>query len=141
MSVNRLLASLEEYLAMKREVSDDIELDELRSASDRVELALKEYFQSYFDLALLEDRRKSSSITMKVPVIAPEQAVYSWNDVSALLDALNNAPVPPNRLDDKEGMEHWVSVYREWFKAKRKINVNPIKKELELDFEELKRNE
>jgi len=139
MSVNRLLASLEEYLAMKREIGDDIELNELRHASDRVELALKEYFQSYFDLALLEDRRKSSSITMKVPVMSPEQATYSWNDVSSLLDALNTAPVPPTRLDDKQGMEHWVSVYREWFKAKRKININPIKKELDIDFEDLKK--
>jgi len=139
MTVDRLLASLEEYLDMKREVGTDTEFDALKGASDRVEMALKEYFQNYFDRALLEDRRKTSSITMKVPVLSPEQAYYSWNDVSLLLDALNNAPVPPTKLDDKESMKHWVSVYREWFKEKRKINVNPIKKELELDFEELKK--
>lgn len=139
MTINRLLATLEEYLELKREIGKSEDLDELKQASNRVELSLREYIQAYFDLAILEDRRKTSSITSKVDVLSPDKASYSWNDVAKLIDALNSAPIPPKNLDDQEGIENWVSVYREWFKNKKMISIIPAKKNevLEIDFNDL----
>jgi CRISPR/Cas system CMR-associated protein Cmr5 small subunit len=136
MAVNRLLATLEDYLAMKREVGKDCDISELKEASKRVELSLREYLQNYFDRALMEDRRRSSSQTTEVMIMSADRATYSWNDVCKILDALNNAPIPPVNLDDKESIDHWLAVYKEWFKAKKQIVINPSK--LDLDFTDIK---
>jgi hypothetical protein len=68
--------------------------------------------------------------------MSADRATYSWNDVCKIFDALNNAPIPPNNLDDHEGIKHWVSIYKEWFKNKKQIIINPSR--LDLDFNDIK---
>jgi hypothetical protein len=138
MTITRLLATLEEYFSMKRELGESGQLEELKEASKRVELSLREYVRAHFDRAIMEDRRKTSSLTRKVDIISPDKATYSWNDVVKLLDALNSAPIPPRNLDDAEGLANWIAVYKEWFRNKRNVSLTPINQELSIDFEELK---
>lgn len=138
MAINRLLAAMEEYLSLRKEVGISVDFDEVKQASKRVELALKEYLQYYFDRAILEDRRKTSSLTTKVDVLSPEQAVYSWNDIAKLLDALNSAPIPMRDTSDDNSIRHWMAIYSEWFRNKKRLDVKPVKRELDLDFDDLK---
>ncbi len=135
MSINILLAAIEEYLEIKR--SGATELEELDAASQRFERAFREACQSYFDRAIFEDRRRTSSITTKVDVIHPNEAAYTWDDILQLTDALSNAPVPLKKLDNQEDIILWMKVYAEWFREKRKIAIKPIKQKLEIDLDDL----
>lgn len=137
MTFDRLMATIEEYLSLKQEIGITAEFEQLGQASKRIELALKEYLQNYFDRALLEDRRRSSSMTTKVNVIQPEDAVYSYNDIVKVLDLLNSAPIPLHDMSDDNMVRHWMAIYSEWFLRKKKIKIQPTNK-LSLDLDDLK---
>lgn len=137
MTFDRLMATIEEYLSLKQEIGITAEFEQLGQASKRIELALKEYLQNYFDRALLEDRIRSSSMTTKVNVIQPEDAVYSYNDIVKVLDLLNSAPIPLHDMSDDNMVRHWMAIYSEWFLRKKKIKIQPTNK-LSLDLDDLK---
>ncbi len=119
MSIDRVLATLEQYFDMKDEVGAST--SEAKFARERAGMALNEYIQRQFDLLIMEERRRSSSITRRVEVPPDASAVQvSWIEVARLLDALNSPPMPPKNLQSgTKEYQKWMDSYREWYEKKR----------------------
>lgn len=133
-SIERVLASLEEYFDLKRDIGS-IEEPNIFAAKERAGRALNEYIQYRFDDLLFEDRKKASTITTKVHVPDVSSVKFTWDDVVALLDALNSPPHPLKELDDRELRERWMRIYTEWYQVKRPLAMNTISPVLGLDLD------
>lgn len=142
MSVDRVLAALEEYFSLKRdlgEIETPVEPNVL-AARDRAGMALNEYIQTRFNTLLIEDHHKIESPTIKVQIPDAGALKFSWEDIAGLMDALNSPPNPPSekQIHNTEAITRWVRIYRLWYSQKRTEalrSLSPIQT-LDLELEE-----
>lgn len=140
MAFDKVISALEEYFELKQVTEDPITV---RKARERAKYLLDDYIQRKFDSAMLEERRRSMSITKKVAVVNPNQIKVTWEEVAKLMDALNSAPNPleePKQVESKN-LVRWMEIYTGWYKKKRieAMKLDAVTKlELELEDEEKK---
>ncbi len=139
MGVEIVLAALEEYFSIKRDVPDEND-SMLDGAKSRAIRALNAYIDLRFNTMMLEEKRKVSTITKKMKAVNPETKV-SWDGVAAAIDALNSPPQPPVNTNDRAAMERWSGIYNEWYRKTRSkalASVLPPSQEesIELDMKD-----
>lgn len=142
MTIETVLTCLENYLKL-RELEGTEEEHEYTAARNQAGEALNEYIQKRFDSAMLEERRRSLSITKKVAVVDPSEIKVTWDEVAKLLDALNSSPVPikePKQLAEKDFVR-WMQIYTGWYFNKRLPAMQLTSAKLELDLEEIELEE
>ena len=138
MGVEIVLATLEEYFSLKRDIGEgDGDGTDLDSTRDRAVRALNAYIDLRFNTMMLEEKRKVSTITKKMKAVDPNTKV-SWDGVSAAVDALNAPPMPPK---DRLASEKFQDAYRKWYDGTRKNALRNMLPEeptdpLELNFGE-----
>lgn len=138
MGVEIVLAALEEYFSLKRELGEEGE-DMLDGAKDRAIRALNAYIDLRFNTMMLEEKRRVSTITKRMKAVDPKTQV-SWEGVSAAIDALNSPPQPPQNPQDRAAMEKWSISYNEWYRKTRNKALKSVLPEepIEIDLEEIK---
>lgn len=142
MEINSVLAALEEYFEIKRDIGLFIEAPNLVEARERAGKTLNEYIQKKFDhLLYQQEKRKNTSVTQKIVLPDEENLKFSWDNVASLLDALNSLPnpLPKDKLNNEEAVIKWMNKYEEWFKNKRGTALRSVTSsfQLELDLGEL----
>jgi hypothetical protein len=121
MSVNILLTSLEEYLALKKDFLNGCgDKKTLNEAKKRFARALNEYIDWRTD-GVLEDRRKRITNTnISVADLMTSNAEMSNLDS---IVALNGAPTPPSKEITKtitdQRLKDWLTVYNNWYHTQR----------------------
>jgi hypothetical protein len=133
-SIDRVLAALEEYFALKRDIGEGDDTI-LVGARARAAKTLNEYIAMRFDALLKSDKQQVSNMVTRKITIPTEQSLHlEWADIANLIDALNCPPLPPKNTPDKT----WVEAYSNWYKTKRLQAINSVSppEELELNFED-----
>ena len=141
MTIDRLLSALEEYFSLKMEIGrfecdSSVEPHILEDARFRAKMALNEHIRKQFDLAIEEERRRTSSVTRKMLIVDPTKAEISWDSVAKLLDALNSPPLPMKNITNIEGIKTWMKAYEDWYKQKRVNAIKSTSSMLKLDLED-----
>lgn len=147
MTIERLLASLEEYLTIKHELASgkleeasEADTDVLSEAKKRFAKAFNEYIDFRTD-AVIEDHEQevkrrvstersvyladilTNASTMPPPPDSDEEPSRKLTLVHPAVIALNCAPMPPRDVDEliKTGdIRHWLDAYKRWYKKERK---------------------
>lgn len=137
---DNVLTALEKYLELKKNSTEELPVTNAREEAGG---ALNDYIQKRFDTAMLEERRRSLSVTKKVAVVNPSQVKVTWDEVAKLLDALNNSPLPlkePKQMFEKDFIR-WMEIYTIWYQTKRLQAMQLPSASLELDLDESTFNE
>jgi len=120
MSVEIVLAALEEYFSLKRDLGDsDNDGVELEPTRDRAVRALNAYIDLRFHTMLLQEKRKTSTVTSRIKPVNPDTSVR-WEGVAAAVDALNAPPTLPTNMGDKASLDRFKSSYDRWYGDTRK---------------------
>ena len=137
MSIETVITCLEEYLK-SRDLEGTDEAHIYYMARDRAGYALNDYIQKRFDSAMLEERRRSLSVTKKIAVVDPSEIKVTWDEVAKLLDAMNSAPTPikePKQMAEKDFIR-WMQIYTDWYSGKRLPAMQLTSAKLELDLDD-----
>lgn len=120
MGVEIVLAALEEYFSLKRDLGDDDQDGaDVEGTRDRAVRALNAYIDLRFSTMMLEEKRKVSTITKRMKAVDPNTKV-SWDGVSAAVDALNAPPTMPKNILDAKSIERFKESYEKWYNQTRK---------------------
>lgn len=141
MDIETVLATLEEYFEIKRDLVSSIEPNVLK-AKERAGRALNEYIQKRFDnLMVQQEHRKlssSTSTTRKMVIPDASGTKFTWEDIVGLLDALNTPPNPlasPEQLNNQEYVDRWMKSYKEWYLKKRSSAMRSLSSPQGLDLD------
>jgi hypothetical protein len=134
MGVEIVLATLEEYFSLKRDIGEgDGDGTDLDSTRDRAVRALNAYIDLRFNTMMLEEKRKVSTITKRMKAVDPNTKV-SWDGVSAAVDALN---APPQPSQHPHPGDKFQDAYKKWYNGTRKkalMNILPETQEESLEL-------
>ena len=118
MSISILLASLEEYLEVKKDFSTGCACeDDMANARKRFAESLNKYIDWRTD-GVLEERRKRINTGDSIKIA--EVLSSSFESKAEAIGALNTAPNPPKEGFSSEEFDRWVKTYREWYSVNRK---------------------
>lgn len=113
MSVNIFLATLEEYLKIKKDFKNAHDNEKaLLAAIKRFAHAFNAYIDWRTD-GVLEERGKRISTGRDLNIA---ELLTSNAEIPVSVVALNAAPSPPEKLPD----EQWVAAYNDWYNIIRK---------------------
>lgn len=119
--LNRFLASLVEYIELKRDIGDIDDSFILKDASSRLQKSLNDLLKEQFEIIYQKYNTNYHTRATQQDMTAQKNAIYSWNDIEKMLSALYSAPIPPENITDLQYMEIWMTDYKKWFDDKNKI--------------------
>jgi len=113
MSINILLAALDEYFVSKKDFMSGCNTEgDLTGAKKRFAQALNQYIDFLAD-GVLEERRRRISTGSSVKIA--DMLTSNMDDTVSATTALVSAPSPPEHMDD-----NWMNAYRSWYNTSRK---------------------
>lgn len=121
MSIDLVLASIEEYLELKGfTTSGTSDPKQVQEAKARVARACHQFVEYRITHALDVRRRSMSAERIKIADSMNSNLKDMATSVKSLT-ALNSAPPPmmPDELNKKTDLETWMKAYTEWYNSDR----------------------